>query len=83
MIDSCIQLEPYNNQVGDKTLQHRGIQTIITNDGYSHQNRLPYISIRPFTDKEWKILPHMIWTSHIMWNPTKLARDITTDDKWI
>ena len=63
-----------------------GLQRIQTNDGYVHpldiKGGLPYISIRPYTDKEWETLPHVIWTSDEEWDPTVLDHTIKDDEEW-
>ena len=85
-IHSCIQLESYKNTVDDKAISHGGTQTIQTIDGYIHifdfVNGLPYISLRPYTDKEWEELPHVIWTSNTDWNPSSIDQSLTNDPKW-
>ena len=86
-IHSSIQIEAHNNKVDDRSIHHKGSQTITTNDGYVHplkiNNGLPYIPIRPFTDEEWTTLPHVIWTSDTLWNPKSIDFDPLNDKKWV
>ena len=85
-IHSCIQLESFNNVVDDKSIHHKGSQTITTNDGYIHPldfiNGLPYLLLRHFTDKEWETLPHLVWTSDLKWNPSIIDHKITVNNEW-
>jgi hypothetical protein len=46
----------------------------------SISNGLPYISMRPPTDKEMESLPHEIMTSPSPWDPTILDHHIHSDD---
>ena len=84
-IHSFVQLEAYKNKVDDKPIKRGGSQTITTIDGYIHPlnfvHGLPYITIRPFTDQEWKTLPHVLWTWDYIWNPAIVDHDIGTDRK--
>jgi hypothetical protein len=43
---------------------------------------LPYIMMRPFTDKEFDELPHVLWTSEDNWDPTSLDSVISDDPNW-
>ena len=85
-IHSCIQLESFKNTVDDKSIYHKGLQIITTNDGYIHPlnfiNGLPYLPLRPFTDEEWKTLPHVVWTSDVKWDPSTIDYKITDDREW-
>ena len=85
-IHYCIQLESYKNIVDDKTIHHKGSQTITTNDGYIHPldfvNGLPYLPLRPYTDEEWVTLPHVVWTSDKNWDPTSVDHKLTTNEGW-
>jgi hypothetical protein len=38
--------------------------------------------IRPFTDKEFEELPHVLWTSEDNWDPTSLDSVISDDPNW-
>jgi hypothetical protein len=86
-IHSCGQLEWYKNDVDDKSIKvPGGLQRIQTNDGYAIpinvKEGLPYVQIRPYTDKEWDTLPHVILTSDEDWDPTVLDHTLDDDDEW-
>eukprot|EP00934_Nitzschia_sp_Nitz4_P006215 Nitzschia sp. Nitz4//scaffold143_size57137//53597//57072//NITZ4_006523-RA/size57137-processed-gene-0.42-mRNA-1//1//CDS//3329536473//6205//frame0 len=77
-IHSSLQLEHFGNIVDDRSTQVRppGTQTIQTLDGYRfsltfHQG-LPYLPCRPFSDDEWNRLPHVVFTSDAVWDPSTL-----------
>ena len=56
-----------------------GKQIIQTVDGFEFplriHNGLPYMDLRPFTNKEWDSLTHVILTSDATWNPSVLDSD--------
>jgi hypothetical protein len=86
-IHSSAQMEAYKADVNDKSTKvPGGLQRIKTLDGYviplNIRAALPYMQIRPFTDKEWKILPHVILTSDATWNPSVLDNDLDGDEQW-
>ena len=62
------------------------MQTITTNDGYIHSldfiHGLPYLPLRPYTDKKWETLPQVILTSDVKWNPSTIDHKITNHDEW-
>ena len=66
-IHACIQLESYKNKVDDREMACNETQTITTPDGYVNPlnfvNGLAYLPLQPLTNKEWKMRPHVIWTS--------------------
>jgi hypothetical protein len=43
---------------------------------------LPYITMRPFTDKEFEQLPHIVLTSEDTWDPTSLDSIFSNDPNW-
>jgi hypothetical protein len=43
---------------------------------------LPYITMHPFTDKEFEELPHILWTSEDNWDRTSLDSVISNDPNW-
>jgi hypothetical protein len=38
--------------------------------------------MRPFTDEQFKELPHVVWTSEDAWDPTSLDSVISDDPNW-
>ena len=40
------------------------------------------MKLRPYTDKEWRELPHFILTSEEDWDPSTMHLDIKNDDLW-
>ena len=86
-IHSAAQLEWYKNDVNDKSIKvEGGLQRITTNDGYVHPinicDGLPYVQLRPYTDKEYKDLPHVIWTGDTDWDPCVLDHNLDEDEEW-
>ena len=86
-IHSAAQLEWFKNDVNDKSIKVAGgLQRIATNDGYVHpikiQDGLAYVSLRPYTDKEWGELPHVLWTGDTDWDPCVLDHDPDDDEEW-
>jgi hypothetical protein len=76
-IHSSGQLEWCGNDVNDRSIKiDGGRQRLTTPDGYvipiDVRRGLPYITMRPFTDKEFEELPHVLWTSEDNWDPTSL-----------
>ena len=55
-------------------------------DGYSIplniKNALPRMKLRPYTDKEWGELPHVILTSEEDWDPSTMDLDVQDDELW-
>ena len=66
-IHSSPQMESYKTIVDDRAIKCGGRQLIQTLDGYviphSIKNALPRIKLRPYTNKEWIDLPHVMLTS--------------------
>ena len=82
-IHSSVQLEAYKQDVNDRSRRvPGGLQRILTVDWYeiplSFRNGLPYLPIKPFTDREYATLPHVIMTSDQDWDPSVL--DSPVDD---
>ena len=81
-IHSCAQMEAHKQTVHDKS----GKQRIETLDGYviplNIRSGLPYMSIRPYTNKEWDILPHVILTADVDWDPTIIDCEIEDGEEW-
>ena len=86
-IHSPVQLESFHNEVNDRSTKVGGGQYIKTNDGYMFPldicDGLPYLQMRPFTDKEWQELPHVIMTSDEDWNPNNLDNTISHNRQWL
>jgi hypothetical protein len=83
-IHSSPQLDHFGHGVNDKSAKVGGSQRITTKNGYiipiSISNGLPYISMRPPTDKELETLPHEIMTAPSAWDPSVLDNEIDSDD---
>ncbi|MGL4349324.1 MAG: hypothetical protein ACRCT2_01875, partial [Plesiomonas shigelloides] len=79
-VHSSVQLEAHMNDVNDRSLRTPGgRQRILTVSGHEIplviRNGLPYFRIRPFTDREFSVLPHVVMTSNSAWNPSILDHD--------
>ena len=63
-----------------------GTQSITTPEDYvlllDFENGLPYLPIRPFTDNEWRELPHVAFTSDIDWDPSQVDCNVSNDVAW-
>jgi hypothetical protein len=86
-IHSSGQLEWCGNDVNDCSIKiEGGRQPLTTPDGYvipiNVRRGLPYIMMRPFTDKEFKELQHIVWMSEDAWDPTSLDSVISNDPNW-
>ena len=84
---SCGQMEYWDQDVNDKSRKVKdGLQRIRTKEGYvipmDFRDGLPFISMRPFTDKEWESLPHMHLVDPQGWDPSVLDHDATEGDDW-
>ena len=70
------QIEHYKNIVDDLSIKIGGGQFITTLDKHKTtmhiRGALYYMSLSPYTDKEWITLPHVILTSDACWDPTFL-----------
>ena len=71
-IYSSCQIKHYKNIVDDRPLKVGGGQHITTLDKYkihmSIRGALPYMTLHPYTDKEWSNLPQVILTSDVDWD---------------
>ena len=38
--------------------------------------------MRPYTDEEWRTLPHVVFTSDVDWDPSTSDLAISDDDIW-
>jgi hypothetical protein len=86
-IHSPCQFKWYKNDVHDKSiLVPGGLQCIQTLDGYiiplSVQDGLTRLKIRPYTDREFETLPHVILTSELEWDPSVLEHKFKEDEQW-
>ena len=85
-IHSPGQLEWFKNNVNDKSVKIGGLQRITTLDGYVIPLRitdgLPRLDIRPYTDEEWDMLPHVFLTGESTWDPSVLDHDLADDEQW-
>ena len=76
-IISSGQLEAHMNRVNDRSrkIDVNG-QLISTPDGYEFplhvRNGLAYLDLRPYTDKEWDLYPHVVMTSDVDWDPSTI-----------
>jgi hypothetical protein len=81
-IHSSSQLEWCGNDVNDRSIKiDGGRQRLTTPDGYVTHG-LPYITMCPFTDEEFKELLHIIWMSEDDWDPASLDSVISDDPNW-
>ena len=80
------QLEAFNQTVHDKSAKVGGKQHIQTLDGYviplNIRQGLPYLSVRPYTDKEWEDLPHVTLTADVDWDPSILDNELEDKEEW-
>jgi hypothetical protein len=85
-IHSSIQLESFGTKVDDRAKTLSGSQSLTTLEGYvlplDFINGLPYLPIRPYTDHEWKNLPHVCFTSDVDWDPTLIDNIISDQEEW-
>ena len=86
-IHSSVQLEDFKNAVDERSTKVKGAtQSITTVDGYviplRFNNGLPYMQMRPYTDREWEELPHVVLTSDVEWDPSRMDEDRDEDD-WL
>jgi hypothetical protein len=85
-IHSPCQLELYQNDVNDKIHGTGGSQQNKTFDGYVIslviQTRFARLHIGPYTDTEWKSLPHVFRTAEDEWDPTIIGHKFKGDDPW-
>ena len=79
------QMEAFGWRVYDTPKHTSGVTPYcLSADGYripmSIRAGLPYISLRPFTDDEWRNLPHVVATSPAPWDPSCL--DSLVEESW-
>ena len=85
-IHSCVQLESFDIKVDDRSKLLGGSQSLTTPEGYvlplDFKNGLPYLPMRPYTDEEWRTLPHVVFTSDVEWDPSHVDCKVSDDDTW-
>ena len=83
---SCVQLEAFKQVVHDKALKVGGKQRIETLDGFiiplNIHNGLPYMNIRPYSDREWEELPHITLTADVDWDPSIIDCEQEDNEEW-
>lgn len=81
------QLEHYQTDANDRSIKVQGgLQRIKTLDGYIHPmitiiSGLPYVHMYPYTDEEWDMLPHIVWTSNVDWDSSFLDHAFDDDEQ--
>ena len=75
-IHSAGQIEHYKNRVDDRSRVVGGTQRVISLDGHilplTFRSGLPYLDMRPPTDDELDLLPHVVLTADTEWDPATL-----------
>jgi hypothetical protein len=84
-IHSSAQIECFGNIVDDRSRKvPGGKQHIVTNDGHilplQFRNGLPYLALRPPSKSDMDAFPHIILTSDVDWDPSKLDLDADYED---
>ena len=78
-------MEAFGIRVDDRSKVVGGKQLITTPEDVSIPidfiNGLPYVQMHPFTDQEWKELPHIFLASD-EWDPRSLDCILSNSDKW-
>jgi len=86
-IHSSRQMESFKQLVYDKSIKVGGKQRIETTDGYiipiNFRNGLPFISLRPYKDKEWNDLPHVTITADMDWDSIVLDNEMEDNEEWV
>jgi hypothetical protein len=82
-IHSSAQIESYKNKVDDRAPIFGGTACITTLEDYKipmhFKNGLAYIDMRPFSDDEFRDLPH-VFPWWVTYDPTSI--DFEIDDEW-
>ena len=86
-IHSSVQFEAFGLVVDDRSKRlGLGTQSITTPDGYilplDFKNGLAYLPMRPYSDEEWRTLPHVVFTSDVEWDPSGADLSISSDNEW-
>lgn len=86
-IACAIQMEDNGVTIDDRPVRLGGTQSVTTLEGYVIPldviNGLCYMKLRPFTDREWRDLPHVELTRDTEWDPTKFDSNLTDDPRWM
>jgi len=74
-------MEQFGNIVDDRSIAFGGSQALQTLDGFilpfRFQNGLPYLPVRPFSNHEWEMLPHIVLISDVNWDPSFADQDVS------
>jgi hypothetical protein len=85
-IHSPCQFESYKVTVDDKSVHAGGTQRIQTVDGHTIpltiKEGLVRLAIRPYTDQEYKSLPHVFLTAEDNWDPSTLDHEFNSVAEW-
>ena len=87
-IHSSVQLEEFGLKVNERSVRvPGGLQHIKMPDGYVYPTRIKYgllyVALRPYTDDEWEMLPHVHWTCNSDWDPAIFNHEFDdNDDEW-
>ena len=86
-IHSALQIESHeDNRVNERPYKLGGSQHLHLTGGYIIPIDiicgLPYISMRPCTDKEFDTLPHVSFTGSTPWNPKALDSSLSNTISW-
>jgi hypothetical protein len=83
---SCLQMEAFGADINDRSRLLPGGQQRILIDGYQlpldFKNGLPYLRCRKPTDEELSLLPHIIMTADLDWDPSTYDNDIDDLEKF-
>ena len=85
-IHSSLQIEYHGNYVDDRSLGAGGRQCIAFLQGYvcplNIRNGLAYLMMRPNTDEEWDMYPHVFVTPADLWVTKVWDNDLASDPNW-
>ena len=85
-IMSSGQMEMFQQTICEKSRKVGGHQCIVTKDGYvipiNIRSGLPYVTMRPYTDRELDRLPQVHLTSDLDWDPKSLDDEMEDDELW-
>jgi hypothetical protein len=83
---SSLQMEWYNIVVNDKSMKVGRRQQLKTVDRFiiplNIYHGLPYLDMCPYTDEEWKELPHVHITCEEDWDPSILDHEQSVNQDW-